>query len=159
MPPSPPPPSSSPPPPSPAPPPGFDWSAPLKKGINLDVANPSSGVWFTWQYEKSQMQAIAEAGFESVRIMMPFNAKMEEKQKQIEDALDAGLSIVVCMWGEWGWSRNVEQGMSEISNGRHQVYPDGSVVVTSSGWGALALAWKVCAASLSTVAAPPSHPH
>ncbi|EOD37943.1 hypothetical protein EMIHUDRAFT_224944 [Emiliania huxleyi CCMP1516] len=111
----------------------FDWSAPLKNGINLDVATPSSGVWFKWQYDKSQMQAIAEAGFESVRIFMPFSSKMEEKQKQIEDALDAGLSIVVCMWGEWGWSWNVTKGVCEISNGRRN---------RGEGWGALARAWK-----------------
>jgi len=132
----------------------FDWYAPLKNGINLDVATPNSGAWFTWQYEKSQMQAIAEAGFESVRIFMPFASKMEDKQKQIEDALDAGLSIVVCMWGEWGWSWNVEQGVSEISNGRRN---------RGEGWGALARAWKVypqTGARYNTIdvpaAAPPS---
>ena len=70
------------------------------------MARPSSGVWFKWQYDKSQMQAIVEAGFASVRIFMPYAAKLEETQEQIEDALEAGLSIVVCMWGLSDWASN-----------------------------------------------------
>ena len=44
----------------------------LHKWISLDVASPSSGTWSKSQYEATQMQAIAEAGFESVRVFMPF---------------------------------------------------------------------------------------
>ena len=108
------------------------------------MARPSSGVWFKWQYDKSQMQAIKEAGFESVRIFMPYAAKLEETQEQIEDALEAGLSIVVCMWGLNDWASNVAKGEREIANG-------GS---NGEGWGPLALAWKVCAPPRPLTAQP-----
>ncbi len=98
----------------------------LHKGVNLDVSRPSSGAWFKIQYNASQMQAIAEAGFESVRIFMPFYATSSETEQQIIDALDNNLAVVVCMWGLRSWPGNVSQGERQIAQ----------------KWGDLARRWK-----------------
>ena len=98
----------------------------LHKGVNLDVSRPSSGAWFKIQYHASQMQAIAEAGFESVRIFMPYFADVRETEQQIIDALDNDLAIVVCMWGLRSWAGNVALGEQQIAQ----------------KWGDLARRWK-----------------
>ena len=98
----------------------------LHKGVNLDVSRPSSGAWFKIQYNASQMQAIAEAGFESVRIFMPYFADVRETEQQIIDALDNDLAIVVCMWGLRSWAGNVALGEQQIAQ----------------KWGDLARRWK-----------------
>ena len=87
----------------------------LHRGLNLDVSRPNSGVWFKVQYNASQMQAIAEAGFESVRIFMPYFANVSETEQQIIDALDNDLAIVVCMWGLNSWPENVFLGERQIA--------------------------------------------
>ena len=98
----------------------------LHKGVNLDVSRPNSGVWFKIQYNASQMRAIAEAGFESVRIFMPYFANVSETEQQIVDALDNNLAIVVCMWGLNSWPGNVALGERQIAQ----------------KWGDLARRWK-----------------
>ncbi len=98
----------------------------LHKGVNLDVSRPSSGAWFKIQHNASQMQAIAEAGFESVRIFMPYFANVRETEQQIIDALDNNLAIVVCMWGLRSWAGNVSLGERQIAQ----------------KWGDLARRWK-----------------
>ncbi|EOD34853.1 hypothetical protein EMIHUDRAFT_228124 [Emiliania huxleyi CCMP1516] len=94
---------------------------PLHNGINLDVALPDAGVWFKTQYEAAQMQAIAEAGFESVRVFSPFNANLSQVDAQIDDALSAGLSIVVCLWGLNEWAEDPELGRSQIVERWHSL--------------------------------------
>jgi len=106
---------------------------PLHNGINLDVALPDAGVWFKTQYEPAQMQAIAEAGFESVRVFLSFNANLSQVDAQIDDALSAGLSIVVCLWGLNEWAEDPELGRSQIAERWHSLaarwveYPNGLV--------------------------------
>ena len=46
----------------------------LHKGVHLDVSSPDDGVWPKIQYNAAQMQAIAEAGFDSVRVFIPYGA-------------------------------------------------------------------------------------
>ena len=98
----------------------------LHKGVNLDVSRPSSGAWFKIQYDALQMQTIAEAGFESVRIFMPYFATASETEQQIRDALDHDLAVVVCMWGRSSWASNVSLGEQQIAQ----------------KWGDLARLWK-----------------
>ena len=87
---------------------------PLQKGVNLDVARPDGGVWFKMQYEAAQVKAIAEAGFESVRVFMPFRSDPSFTQRQIDDAHANGLYIVVCLWGMPSWSRSPRLGESQV---------------------------------------------
>jgi hypothetical protein len=98
----------------------------LHKGVNLDVSRPKRGVWFKNQYHVDQMQAIAEVGFESVRIFMPYYADVAETEEQIKDALDNNLAIVVCMWGLGSWANNISSGELQIAQ----------------KWGDLARRWK-----------------
>lgn len=105
---------------------GTSWGAPrhsyapvfkkLYNGINQDVALPTSGVWNKVQHHPGHMQAIKEAGFESVRIFMPYGAGIADTERRIRDALDNGLAVVVCMWGLKSWSKgDIGKGISQIS--------------------------------------------
>ena len=67
----------------------------LAKGVNVDTAHPDAGVWPKIQHDRAHFQAAADAGFDSVRVMIPFNANYESIQKQIKDALSNDLAIVV----------------------------------------------------------------
>jgi len=99
----------------------------LKKGVNQDVSMAYSGVYPKVQYERAHMEAIKEAGFESVRIYLPFTADYTEFETRIQDALDYNLAIVVCMWGKWqAWMDGSDADIAEFSN----------------KWGAIANAWK-----------------
>ena len=71
----------------------------LKKGINQDVSMPGGGPWIKVQHERAHMQTIKEAGFESVRIFMPYNSNIQEYEDRIQDALDYDLAVVICLWG------------------------------------------------------------
>ena len=66
-------------------------------------------------------QAIAEAGFESVRVFSSFNANLSQVDAQIDDALSAGLSIVVCLWGLNEWAEDPELGRSQIAERWHSL--------------------------------------
>ena len=99
----------------------------LAKGVNIDTAHPDAGVWPKIQHHRAHFQAAADAGFDSVRVMIPFNANYESIQKQIKDALSNDLAIVVCMWGLPAWSVNPQLGQQQIAD----------------KWRKLAEAWKV----------------
>jgi len=98
----------------------------LNKGVHLDVSNPNNGVWPKIQYDAAQMQAIAEAGFDSVRVFIPYSADAGSTEQQIKDALSHDLAIVVCMWGMHSWSQNPRKGEQQIAD----------------KWRELAEAWK-----------------
>jgi hypothetical protein len=98
----------------------------LHKGINLDVANKHGGLGPKVQYDKAQMQAIAEAGFESVRVMLPYSIDADDTDAQISDALANGLSISVVMWGSGAWNMDPSLGQKQIAE----------------KWGQLARRWK-----------------
>lgn len=107
--------------------PASDPFVPFQKGVNLDVSTPSSGVWFKTTYNSMQMKAVAEAGFEAVRVFMPYQSMdTNHTQGQIDDALANGLSISVCMWGDGGWANNPTMGQKQIGE----------------KWGQLATLWK-----------------
>ncbi len=84
------------------------------------------GAWQKSQYDVVHMQAIAEAGFESVRIFMPYIVDAGNIEVAINDALAYNLSIAVCMWGKNTWPGNVPQAETEIAD----------------RWGQLADLWK-----------------
>lgn len=86
----------------------------LKKGINQDASMAFSGVWPKIQHERSQMLAMKEAGFESVRIFLPYTSNHIEFETRIQDALDHDLAIVVCMWGAYYWIDDPEIAQNEI---------------------------------------------
>ena len=58
-------------------------------------------------YEAALFDAVARAGFTSVRVFMPFGASIEETERQIVDALANSLAIVICMWGHTSWSQSL----------------------------------------------------
>ena len=99
----------------------------LNKGVNVDTSLPSTGVWSKLQHDAAHFESVAKAGFESVRIFMPYRAGIEEVEQQIKDALANNLAIVICMWGDGSWAQNdIEIGAAQIAE----------------KWGALAKAWK-----------------
>lgn len=98
----------------------------LHRGINMDTARPDNGVWPKIQHDVAQFRAVADAGFESVRVFLPFRANHISTEQQINDALSNDLAIVVCMWGLPAWSKNPAQGEREIGQ----------------RWGELAEHWK-----------------
>ncbi len=89
----------------------------LKKGVNQDVSMPQGGPWVKVQHERGHMQAIKQAGFESVRIFMPYSSNLAEYEVRIQDALDYDLAVVVCLWGHYQWnSKNIDTACAEIGN-------------------------------------------
>ena len=99
----------------------------LYRGVNVDTALPSSGVWPKVQHEAALFDAVAKAGFTSVRVFMPFQSSIEETERQIVDALANDLAIVICMWGHTSWSQEpVESATAHIA----------------SRWAELARSWK-----------------
>jgi hypothetical protein len=104
----------------------------LNKGIVLDVSTPTGGAWPKIIYDAAQMKAIAEAGFESVRLIVPYPLTLDSVksplgiQDQINDAFANKLSIVICIWGMNTWSTDVSKGKSDLAE----------------RWGQLARLWK-----------------
>jgi len=98
----------------------------LFKGVNADTAGPDRGVWPKVQHDAAHFQAVADAGFDSVRVFLPVHANYESTERQINDALSNGLAIVVCMWGSAEWSLNPGLGERQIAD----------------RWAQLARAWK-----------------
>jgi len=98
----------------------------LHKGLNMDTSLPDKGAWPKVQHDAAQFQAAADAGFESVRVFLPYVADHKSTEQQIEDALANDLAIVVCMWGSNVWSRNTNLGVRQIAD----------------KWRELAQAWK-----------------
>lgn len=99
----------------------------LKKGVNQDASMTFVGSFPKVIHERAHMQAISEAGFESVRIFLPYSAGgYIEFESRIQDALDYNLAVVVCMWGKGTWSGDINTGTTQIAE----------------RWGAIADAWK-----------------
>ena len=94
----------------------------LHKGVNADISIPTRGVWPKIQYEVGLFKSVKEAGFESVRI---FEKGLESKD-QIEEALANDLAIVICLWGNNKWAKDIELGKKELV----------------SRWQIMAEAWK-----------------
>ncbi|MDP6746756.1 MAG: cellulase family glycosylhydrolase [Candidatus Poribacteria bacterium] len=77
----------------------------LHKGVNIDTSVPQNGVWFKVQHDAAHFRAAADAGFQSVRVFMPYYGDIKSMEAQIVEALDNDLAIVVCMWGLNSWSQ------------------------------------------------------
>ena len=52
----------------------------LYKGVNVDTANPENGVWFKVQHDPGHFKAAADAGFESVRVFMPYHSSIASNE-------------------------------------------------------------------------------
>ena len=103
----------------------------LKKGVNQDAAMKYSGTFDKLVHERAHMQAISEAGFESVRLFLPYSAGSgghKHFEQRIQDALDYELAVVICMWGKgWGddsWANKPEQGAIEIADRWRKIADD-----------------------------------
>jgi len=89
----------------------------LYKGVNVDTANPENGVWFKVQHDPGHFKAAADAGFESVRVFMPYHSSIASNEAQIQDALKHNLAIIVCMWGPYSWSSmNASEDAKQIAD-------------------------------------------
>ena len=93
----------------------------LKKGVNQDSGLPFSGTFQKLQHERAHMEAIANAGFESVRIFLPYNADYTKFETRIQDALDYDLAVVVCMWGSKTWAGNISTGITQFTTRWEQI--------------------------------------
>ena len=83
----------------------------LHKGVNMDISTPEQGVWPKIQQSPELFEAVADAGFESVRVFV----KGVHSEVEIINALDNDLAIVLCLWGSSEWFKDIEQGKKEIA--------------------------------------------
>ena len=67
----------------------------IHQGVNIDTSVPQNGVCFKVQHDAAHFRAAAEAGFQSVRVFMPYYGDIKSKEAQIVEALDNDLAIVV----------------------------------------------------------------
>ena len=65
----------------------------LHKGVNMDTSLPDNGVWPKIQHDVEQFRAAADAGFESVRVFLPFRSGKANTEQQIKDALSNNLAM------------------------------------------------------------------
>lgn len=93
----------------------------LKKGVNQDASLAYSGTFQKVQHERAHMEAIKEAGFESVRIFLPYNADYTKFESRIQDALDYDLAVVVCMWGANTWAGDINTGITQFTTKWEQI--------------------------------------
>ena len=88
----------------------------LHKGVNIDTSVPQNGVWFKVRHDVAHFRAAADAGFQSVRVFMPYYGDIKSKEAQIVEALGNDLAIVVCMWGLNSWSeKDISVGIEQIA--------------------------------------------
>lgn len=87
----------------------------LQKGINEDASIPTAANFEKVIHEAGYMQTIADAGFNSVRLYIPYSADFTAYQQRIQDALDNNLAVILCMWGPSNWYNN-NQATTQIAD-------------------------------------------
>jgi hypothetical protein len=78
----------------------------MDKGINYDVIPDHPYVQGQkWRHDPAFMDDIVAQGFQSVRIFFTANSWVTPDiyQPMVDDALERGLAVVLCMWGQAGW--------------------------------------------------------
>ena len=86
----------------------------LTRGINVDVSLPEAGSPDKVLYEPVQYDAVKAAGFQSVRFFLSAADDPAIYAARINDALDRGLIVVVCLWGRNHWASKPDEGVDEF---------------------------------------------
>ena len=105
----------------------------IGKGINVDVSQLEVGSPMKVLYDPAQYDAVKAAGFQSVRFFVGAGEDPAIYKTRIEDALDRGLAVVICLWGSDQWASKPEEGIREFVRvwdriaKCYQDYPEGLV--------------------------------
>lgn len=86
----------------------------LTRGINVDVSLPKAGSPDKVLYEPTQYDAVRAAGFQSIRFFLSAADDPAIYEARINDALDRGLIVVICLWGSNHWASNPDEGIDEF---------------------------------------------
>jgi len=86
----------------------------LGKGINVDVSQLEAGSPGKVMYDPAQYDAVKAAGFQSVRFFVVTGKDPAIYKTRIRDALDRGLAVVICLWGNGRWASKPKEGMREF---------------------------------------------
>jgi len=105
----------------------------IGKGINVDVSQLEVGSPRKVLYDPAQYDAVKAAGFQSVRFFVVAGKDPAIYKTRIEDALDRGLAVVICLWGSGQWASKPKEGIREFATvwdriaKCYQDYPEGLV--------------------------------
>jgi endoglucanase len=105
----------------------------IGKGINVDVSQPEGGSPVKVLYDPAQYDAVKAAGFRSVRFFVGAGQNPAIYKARIGDALDRGLAVVICMWGNRQWASNPRSGIQRFAGAWNRLatyytdYPDNLV--------------------------------
>ena len=105
----------------------------IGKGINVDVSQLEGGSPVKMLYDPAQYDAVKAAGFQSVRFFVGAGRDPAIYKTRIEDALDRGLAVVICLWGNRQWALKPREGMQQFARcwdrlaSYYQGYPEGLV--------------------------------
>jgi len=102
----------------------------IGKGINVDVSQLERASPVKVLYDPAQYDAVKAAGFRSVRFFVGAGSDPAIYKARIRDALDRGLAVVICMWGNARWGAKPKEGIGQFANAwdriakYYQDYPD-----------------------------------
>ncbi len=105
----------------------------IGKGINVDVSQLEEGSPIKVLYDPAQYDAVKAAGFQSVRFFVIAGKDPAIYKTRIEDALDRGLAVVLCLWGSSQWASKPKEGLRQFVRAwdriarDYQDYPEGLV--------------------------------
>jgi endoglucanase len=105
----------------------------LGKGVNLDVSPRAGGAPIKVLYDPAQYDAVKAAGFQSARFFVVAGEDPANYKTRIKDALDRGLAVVICLWGNGRWASKPEEGLREFVGAWDRIakyykdYPEGLV--------------------------------
>jgi len=86
----------------------------IGKGINVDVSQLEAGSPIKVLCDPAQYDAVKAAGFQSVRFFISAGKDPAIYKTRIEDALDRGLAVVICLWGNGQWASKPKEGKQKF---------------------------------------------
>ncbi|MDP6544601.1 MAG: cellulase family glycosylhydrolase [Phycisphaerae bacterium] len=86
----------------------------IGKGINVDVSQFEAGSPVKVMYDPAQYDAVKVAGFQSVRFFVVAGKDPAIYKTRITDALDRGLAVVICLWGNGQWASKPKEGKQKF---------------------------------------------
>jgi hypothetical protein len=86
----------------------------IGKGITVEASQPAGGPPNKVLYEPALYDAVKAAGFRSVRFFVAAGRNPAIYKRRIDDALDRGLAVVICLWGKGRWASKPQEGIREF---------------------------------------------
>jgi len=87
----------------------------IGRGINVDVSQLEGGSPIKVLYDPAQYDAVKAAGFQSVRFFVGAERDPAIYKARIQDALDRGLAVVICLWGSRQWASKPREGIQQFA--------------------------------------------